>query len=598
MPYRAARFILAALLTLGACAQDPATGPALVPLDAADFDGGPRDDGASTEVASSDVASEGDGAAAPADPAAALYARDRIVQVAIELAPAAWDTLRAQGRTLFDILGPGCLDAPQASPFTWFSATVTVDGQTLTHVGVRKKGFLGSLDEQRPSLKIEFDELVEGQKLGGVERLTLNNGRQDPSRLATCLSYDVFAAAGVPAPRCNFARVTVNGTDLGVYVNVEPVKKPLLRRHFGEDDGVLYEGALSDFRPEWRHTFDLKQPKPAPSPPPLDPLLEALAAPDEELLGALDAVLDLDAFLSFWAAEVLVGHWDGYAGNANNFYVYRATSDGRWRFLPWGADATFVTHEDRLDAPASVMATGAVAHRLYQHPEGRALYLARLEALLETAWRPDERVAEIDRLEAELVAHVPADRRAEFAVAVAARRAWVLAQQGRVRAELDAGGVAGPASLRPAICMQEAGEVAVTFETTWGTALVDNLFTTGSGSMSVAVAGQSWPVAMVGAKAGPHPDKPGVGLIAVAGQLPGGNGFAFVWVEFPLAAVAPGAEIPLDGTAIQAVLMHVLPGQEPKLVGLCATGSLSLSQVGLGDGDPIVGALDSPVWTF
>lgn len=36
------------------------------------------------------------------------------------------------------------------------------------------------------------------------------------------------------------------------------------------------------------------------------------------------------------AAEVLVAHWDGYAGNLNNTYLYADPSDGRFRFVPWG----------------------------------------------------------------------------------------------------------------------------------------------------------------------------------------------------------------------------------------------------------------------
>jgi hypothetical protein len=37
--------------------------------------------------------------------------------------------------------------------------------------------------------------------------MTLNNNKQDPSAIHQCLGYAVFADAGVPAPRCNFAHV-------------------------------------------------------------------------------------------------------------------------------------------------------------------------------------------------------------------------------------------------------------------------------------------------------------------------------------------------------------------------------------------------------
>ena len=84
-----------------------------------------------------------------------------------------------------------------------------VDGVALSDVGLRKKGFLGSLDDNKPSLKISLDEYIE-QDLLGTHDITLNNAKQDPSYLNQCLGYATFAAAGVPASRCNFAHVTVN----------------------------------------------------------------------------------------------------------------------------------------------------------------------------------------------------------------------------------------------------------------------------------------------------------------------------------------------------------------------------------------------------
>jgi hypothetical protein len=70
-----------------------------------------------------------------------------------------------------------------------------------------------------------------------LRKLTLNNNRQDPGNLVhQCLGYGVFAAAGVPAPRCNVAAVSVNGVPLGVYTHVEPVGEPMLGLHFADDE--------------------------------------------------------------------------------------------------------------------------------------------------------------------------------------------------------------------------------------------------------------------------------------------------------------------------------------------------------------------------
>ena len=153
------------------------------------------------------------------DPTDAYYDLERVLDIEIEIAPGDWETLRHQTRTFEDVMAEieeYGLSRPFANIYTWFSGTVTVDGETYRNVGVRKKGFLGSQSETKPSLRLRFDKYVDDQSLDGViERMTLNNSIQDASMINTCLAYQIFAAAGSPSPRCNFATITVNGKRLG-----------------------------------------------------------------------------------------------------------------------------------------------------------------------------------------------------------------------------------------------------------------------------------------------------------------------------------------------------------------------------------------------
>ena len=79
-------------------------------------------------------------------------------------------------------------------------ATVTIDGDTMGNVNVRKKGFIGSLSPDLPSLKLDFNDLQEGRTYQNVSRMTLNNNRQDPSNVRQCLAYDRFRDIGIAAP--------------------------------------------------------------------------------------------------------------------------------------------------------------------------------------------------------------------------------------------------------------------------------------------------------------------------------------------------------------------------------------------------------------
>jgi spore coat protein CotH len=297
---------------------------------------------------------------------------------------------------------------PFPSEYPRFEASVTFADWHLGRVGIRKKGFLGTVTghgEQKPSFKLDTDEFVPNQSLGADEHLTLNNNAQDATRLKTCLAYELFAAAGYPAPLCNVAGVMMNGAPLGAYAHVEPIKKSFLRRAFGNDSGSLYEGAVVDLTPEFLTEstglgrWESKTDESDASGAPLAMLTRALEVPAEDLLEALEPHLDVDLFISFWALEMLIDHRDGYAANRNNFYVYfDPANEGRAVFVPWGADDIFADAEgdDAARVPEDYL-FAELPRRLSRLPSVRARFERRMTELLETVWDEAELLESIDR---------------------------------------------------------------------------------------------------------------------------------------------------------------------------------------------------------
>ncbi len=409
------------------------------------------------------AAAQADGGGHPGDP---WFALDHVLDVAIEMAPVDWRRLRAQGPTNAGTYGGAdCRAQPFAEAYSWFAADVTVDGQRYGEVGVRKRGFIGSVSWGKPSLKLGFDKFVDDQALGGVlRRINLNNSVQDDSLLSTCLAYHVFAAAGLPAPRCNYARVAVNGQDLGLYVHVEDIKRSLLGRVFADAGGNLYEGTLSDFRPEFRGTFEKETNRDAGDWSDVDAVVAALQDPSPAGLEALAAAVDLDRFLTFWAAEVLVRQGDGYVLSNNNYHVYREPG-GRFVFIPWGPDGTFTLAQWVIDA------RGAVAHRLYGERRWREAYATRLSELLDTVWDETELLRRSERMAAIVQAHARPDRRAAAARGADRVRRFIRER----RAGLPAAPESEPADgirLRPPAevgrwCWGEPTSFELRFETAW-----------------------------------------------------------------------------------------------------------------------------------
>lgn len=285
-----------------------------------------------------------------------LYAIDNVVTVTITMPQADWDAVRTEQPAG----GPCNFNWTGGSRYTWRTATsVEISGTsfppatTFTGVGIKKKSFCGSINSEKPCLHLDFGKVgpsTAAEKLIGTRYLTLNNSVQDPSYVRQPLGYTLLAMAGLPHSRCNFIRVFVNGTPVGVnapgvYVNAEPIMKRYLERNFeGNLDGNLYElehgddlvGARLPFistesLSKFSDQADLK-------------LADARIAADG--LAGANEVLDLDQFIKIYAMEFLLKHWDGYSDNTNNTYLYNdveavaapGVGNVRFKLIPWGID--------------------------------------------------------------------------------------------------------------------------------------------------------------------------------------------------------------------------------------------------------------------
>ena len=543
------------------------------------------------------------------DPRDAYFGMGRVLDVVIEIAPDDWDTLRHQTRTFDDLMAEiekYNLSRPFADIYDWFSATVTIDGETHTEVGVRKKGFLGSQSDTKPSLKLRYDKYVDGQALGGViERMTLNNSIQDPSMINTCLTYQVFAAAGSPSSRCNFATVTVNGKELGLYVHVEEIKKPFLARNFDSSDGNLYEGTISDFTPSHRGTIEKKTNEDEDDWSDVDAVMAALQDPSEAGLEALAEIVDLDRFLSFWATESLVGHWDGYAGNRNNYHFYR-DPDGKFVLIPWGVDDTFHLKDDPnpfdniSKPPPSVLALSAIPNRLYNHPDWRAKYAARMKEILDSVWDEDELLASIDRMAAIVQEYALPEARDAAAEDAERVRKFILKRKGEILADITPEPPDWPEPDYGAGAADGIESFEIRFETTWGSNRSANPLA--EGTLYELNAAGEWVVAAegeAGATAGPASPQEAAdiglddaALFTVMGLYPDGTiqGVTF-WMPVDRVSAGGTLTIGVDG-GVGGAVWHIPPGgSEPEGFIPVTGGGIELTAAGTVAGAVIAGTL-------
>lgn len=132
----------------------------------------------------------------------------------------------------------------KANPEARLTGNVRVNGQLFNEAGVRYKGNSSYFRSRNETIKklpvnIKLDFRNKGQKLsGGHNTLKLSNAFLDPTFVREPLAYELIRRY-MPAPYCNFARLTINNKPYGIYVNSESIDLNFIQKHFGNTKGHL-----------------------------------------------------------------------------------------------------------------------------------------------------------------------------------------------------------------------------------------------------------------------------------------------------------------------------------------------------------------------
>ncbi len=125
------------------------------------------------------------------------------------------------------------------------ACSVVIDGESYKNVALRAKGNtslsqVAQYGNDRYSFKLEFDHYSDALNYHGLDKLCLNNIIQDNTYMKDYLCYTMMSYAGVNAPLCSFAYITVNGDDWGLYLAVEAIEDGFLERNY-DSTGKLYK---------------------------------------------------------------------------------------------------------------------------------------------------------------------------------------------------------------------------------------------------------------------------------------------------------------------------------------------------------------------
>lgn len=123
--------------------------------------------------------------------------------------------------------------------------SAVIDGEAFRNIAIRAKGNsslsqVAQYGNNRYSFKLEFDHYSDSLNYHGLDKLSLNNIIQDSTYMKDYLCYTMMNYAGVAAPLCSFAYLTVNGENWGLYLAVESIEDSFLERNYGST-GNLYK---------------------------------------------------------------------------------------------------------------------------------------------------------------------------------------------------------------------------------------------------------------------------------------------------------------------------------------------------------------------
>ena len=308
--------------------------------------------------------------------------------------------------------------------FPWAHADLHADGKTYRNVGLRYKGngsYVSTDKLLKRNLKIAVDHYDEDLRFYNLKTITLNAGAVDRTRLREALAYAIFRAAGVPAPRTAFAKVTLTVPGkyekefVGLYTFVEHVDKSFLKDHFQNAKGLLMKPermrGIDYLGDDWSKYTSRFRPKRAATAKESQRVIEFARlvnkGDDETFKKEIGDYLDVEVFLRFVAVNTMLPNTDSFLTTGHNYYIYLDPRTNRFVFMPWDLDISFAgfplmgTTDQQANQNLMRPHQGKLklVDRLLAIPEMNEKYRKVLKELAEKVFTKERLFADIDAME-------------------------------------------------------------------------------------------------------------------------------------------------------------------------------------------------------
>lgn len=296
----------------------------------------------------------GEGATLPGDQVFA--STDSVLDVRLELDEDDWDDLEEHGNLESYVPAAGTVKVAGGPSATFAKLGLRHKGAWSLHHcwddngGVRDH----SLECQKLSYKLKFDEYTADGRYDGLKRLNLHASSGDPTKLHELLAYQTFRDAAIDAPRAMPARLYINGEFQGLFIAVEDIDGRYVEAHYpGASEGNLYK----EIWPNSQLSDDdfaaaLETNEDAADVSDMREFAASVTTTDEaSFLQDIAPYVEVASLLRYVAVDRMLRNWDGITAfyspfTPHNFYWYHDSSDGgRFHLVPWDLDNTFGSYD-------------------------------------------------------------------------------------------------------------------------------------------------------------------------------------------------------------------------------------------------------------
>jgi len=295
------------------------------------------------------------------------------------------------------------------------TATLTVDGVSYPQVGVQFRGqtsYQQIQNSEKKSFAIKTDAFIAGQDIDGYNNFNLNNCFGDASFMREFLYYSLIRKH-VPASKCSFVKLYLNGESWGLYPSVEQLNKDFLEEWFESNDGTNWRADAPSSGgggggPQWgdgtaalnflganassyQSYYTLK------SNTVTDPWADLIETcdvlnntPIADLPAELPDVLDIDRTLWVLAIENAFADDDSYIYKGKmDYFCYWEMETGRMVIQEYDANS-LLSNNNLTWSPFYHADNGnyPLLNRLLQVPMWRQRYLAHMRTVLDELLNP------------------------------------------------------------------------------------------------------------------------------------------------------------------------------------------------------------------